>query len=108
MIADFGTPYRQWGVNWKWFGKNPPDWKNVRILFKRFFFSEYFLSLNPLHSIWDEWSPLRRHPRYMRQHSTRPGLFFVNPLFWRWLAVDQLFHVLSNALLAWIVVSRIG
>jgi len=48
-IADFGTPIRKWGNG----------------TLKQFFASEWFLALNPLHALWDAYSPLRRHQNYI-------------------------------------------
>lgn len=93
-IGDFLTPYRKWGKGWK-----------------QFFVSEWFLVLNPLHALWDAYSPLRRHPKYLESvKMAYPAIdwegnteeqIVVRPLFWRWLAVDQLYHMLSNILVAW-------
>lgn len=102
-IGDFLTPIRQFGRGWK-----------------QFFVSEWFLVLNPLHFIWDKWSPLRRHHLYLEpiflakdivepkpQFKTNKQIVayikITNPIFWRWLALDQLYHVLSNLLLAWVI-----
>lgn len=102
-IADFFTPYRGWGKGWK-----------------QFFLSEWFLAINPLHFIWDKWSPLRRHHKFTQVKSVfweqfATGLdennaslgyresVIVDWWFWRWLAVDQLYHMLSNLFLAWVI-----
>lgn len=82
----------------------------------KFLLSEWVLVLNPLHFIWDKWSPLRRHPNYLKldAHQIHPELGhyeenyeiytkITDPIFWRWLAVDQLYHVLSNLLLAYLL-----
>ena len=96
FIGDFGTPYRRWGKGWK-----------------QFFLSEWFLVLNPLHALWDAYSPLRRHPQHMEivkqaypaidwEGNTKEGLV-IYPLFWRWLAVDQLYHTVSNIMVTLII-----
>ena len=38
-----------------------PRWKTMLL-------SEYVLVLNPLHGLWDAYSPYRRHPRYLRPY----------------------------------------
>lgn len=65
VIGDFVTPYRCLGVDWKWFGKNDFNWKNIRILLKTVLLSEWVLVLNPMHGLWDKYSPWRRHPIYL-------------------------------------------
>lgn len=69
VIGDFKTPYRNLGVDWNWFGKNEPSWKNLGFLIKSVLLSEWVLVLNPMHGVWDKWSPLRRHPRYLKPYN---------------------------------------
>lgn len=113
-IADFLTPYRKWGKSWK-----------------QFFLSEWFLAINPMHWLWDALSPLRKHPKYMRgidmvnrayadvvmgindtpnnykwiarPSKVNPTHFTITNKFWRWLAIDQVYHVLSNVLFSYYV-----
>lgn len=66
----------------------------------------YFIALNPLHWLIDI-SPLRRHHNYMTSVFGYTSGYeikqsnYVEDMFWRWLALDQLIHLLSNLLLAW-------
>jgi hypothetical protein len=74
-IADFGTPRRRWK-------------------------GEFWLTLNPLHALWDI-SPFRQHHKYSKIQS---GMQVINPAkFWKWLAVDQTAHVILNAIWAFCV-----
>ena len=85
-IADFGTPIRKWGKGWK-----------------QFFVSEWFLSFNPFHALWDS-SRLRQHQKYAHQtvyfDGTEHDAIVVTWLFWRWLAVDQVYHMITNVIWA--------
>lgn len=88
-IADFGTPIRKWGKGWK-----------------QFFVSEWFLSFNPFHALWDS-SRLRQHHKYIGSEQVvypRAGepqmANYVTWLFWRWLAVDQVYHMITNVIWA--------
>lgn len=49
VIGDFRTPYRTFD----------------RTSLKTMLLSEYVLVLNPLHGLWDAYSPFRRHPNYL-------------------------------------------
>lgn len=128
VIGDFTTPYRDLGVDSNWFSKNEPSWSNLRTLIKQVLLSEWVLVLNPMHGIWDKWSPYRRHPRYLKpflmdhlEEGQRTVIFPTAPewfhapswyaqncsflttsrKFWVWLGIDQAYHMLSNVLLAW-------
>lgn len=100
-IADFLTPYRRIDTS-KWWTP---------------YVSEWILAINPLHGIWDKWSPLRKHPQYTQvksvfweqfrgfEEGNKANLGYRTSVitdwwFWRWLAIDQLYHVLTNALVA--------
>lgn len=48
-IGDFRTPYRTFD----------------RTSLKTMLLSEYVLVLNPLHILWDVYSPFRKHPKYL-------------------------------------------
>jgi len=112
-IGDFMTPIRQFGKGWK-----------------QFFVSEWFLVLNPMHFVWDKWSPYRRHHLYLkpvdylgkigakqlgvnlpddytfigRRAISQPnGILITDNIFWRWLAIDQLYHMISNVFLALLI-----
>jgi hypothetical protein len=56
---------------------------------KRRFKLEFWIVMNPLHWLWDL-SSFRKHGKYDCH----------DPLFWKWLAVDQFAHVLQNIILA--------
>lgn len=82
----------------------------------------YLIVLNPLHFLWDK-SPFRQHQKYIKgfqeiirqkdgkwseiswilNHPNPKDLqqAITNIKFWRWLAVDQLAHVLLNLIFAW-------
>ncbi len=93
-IADFGTPIRKWGKGWK-----------------QFFVSEWFLSFNPFHALWDS-SSLRQHHKYIEPQTSiwvKSGVkesysesttMLVHWWFWRWLAVDQVYHMITNLIWA--------
>lgn len=133
VIGDFKTPYRNLGVDWKWFGKNDFNWKNIRILLKTVLLSEWVLVLNPMHGLWDKYSPWRRHPWYLQPFEVivpenaetailqirravapegvhAPSWYAQNcqfatqnNKFWVWLGIDQAYHMLSNVFLAWLI-----
>jgi len=156
-IADFGTPIRKWGIkSWKDISfvfrmkefnhilsmldnKNPQYKEDRRRYFnegirtylrnwRTLIFSEWVLAINPLHALWDAYSPLRRHQNYINNfHSIRNDsskdkhddivvnqgseyleYSVVTWWFWRWLAVDQIYHVLTNWLVAWLIALIIG
>ncbi len=50
VIGDFKTPYRT---------LDRTSWKTILL-------SEYVLVLNPLHGLWDAYSPWRKHPKYLQ------------------------------------------
>lgn len=112
VIGDFRTPYRT---------LDRTSWKTILL-------SEYVLVLNPMHGLWDRYSPWRRHPRYLQPYKANldaiydireidipegthiPSWYAQNCLFrttdqrfWLWLGIDQAYHMLSNVFLAWLV-----
>jgi hypothetical protein len=116
VIGDFRTPYRTF---------DRTSWKTMLL-------SEYVLVLNPMHGLWDAYSPFRRHPQYLipidkilvfKEWITRnvkkatapkgvhaPSWHAQNSLFmitdrrfWVWLGIDQAYHMFSNILVAWLL-----
>lgn len=106
FVADFFTWNRKWGI------ENKRELKTKKGIIK-FITSEWFLALNPLHWLWDRYSPWRRHQLHAsslygndlknmgwisetHDLSKDEMMIVVDWWFWRWLALDQLYHLLSN------------
>lgn len=108
-VGDFITPHRQIDTT---------SWKTILL-------SEWVLVLNPLHALWDRYSPWRRHPDYLLQgfvlnvdasnmlvgHNKSMSRFdnpdnvtvILKRDFWIWLGIDQLYHMLTNIIVAFLL-----